>query len=160
MAHLTRWLLTCRESLNLTLLRSQLTYLWQRWPPQLLSLKPLSPLGKRPTSPAITARKKAKRPKTKRNSKRKKKKMPNKSNRLRRKFILSVGLVARITTLRKDVGKAQERTSNPNAPDLFIQMITIQILKCKNFNTHQPCPILNLQSRMMIRKTSYATSPM
>ena len=49
--------------------------------------------------------------------KRKKRKMPNKANRLRRKLILSVGLVARRTIQKKDVGRAQVHTLNLRLSD-------------------------------------------
>ena len=83
--------------------------------------------------------------------------MPNKANRLRRKLTLSVGLVARRTIRKNDVGKAQGHTLNPSAPDLRIQMITNRIPKLR-LSQHRP--ILNPHLPMMSQKTSFATTPM
>ena len=84
--------------------------------------------------------------------KKKKENMPKMAHRLRRKFILSVGLVGRRTILRKDVGKVQVRTSNPSAPDLRIQTIINWIRKFNNLRTNQHSPIPNLHPRTMIQK--------
>ena len=84
--------------------------------------------------------------------------MPNKANRLKRRFTLSVGLVARKITLESDVGRAQVRTSNLGAPDLKIQMTTIQIQRYKSHTTNQHRPTPNLHPRTMTQKTNFATT--
>ena len=108
---------------------------------------------------AITAKKRAIRSRTARNSKRRTKKMPNKVNRLRSKPILSAAHVARKTILRNGVGKAQVHTSNPSATDPRIPMITNLNQKPKNLSTNQNRSIPNLHIKMMIQKTSFATTP-
>ena len=85
--------------------------------------------------------------------------MPNKSNRLRRKLILSVGPVARRTIRRKDVGKAQVRILNPSAPGLRTPTTTSRTRNPKNPRTSQHRPIHNPHLTMMSQKTNFATTP-
>ena len=61
--------------------------------------------------------------------KKKRKKMPIKANPHRKKFIPNVGLVARLTNRKKDVGKGQVHTSNPSAPDQRTRRTMILTLK-------------------------------
>ena len=91
--------------------------------------------------------------------KKKKRKMPYTANRLRRKLILSVGLVAKKTIRKNDAGEAQVHTLNPSAPDLRIQMTTSRIPKLKNLRISQHRPILSPHLPMMSQKTSFATTP-
>ena len=121
-----------------------MTYLWQRWPPQSLSPKPFSPLGKRPTPPAIIARKRAIWSKTVRNWKRRTRKMPNNAKLLGRKHTPNVGPVARLITRRNDVSKVPARISNLSAPDPRTHLIVILTQKHQNptITQHRPIPSL------------------
>ena len=83
----------------------------------------------------------------------KKKKMPNKAKGLRRRFTLSVGLLARQITWKIDVGRAQVSVSNlsTRTPNLKTQMTTIQSQRYKSHNTNQHCPFPNRHPRTLIQ---------
>ena len=89
----------------------------------------------------------------------KKKKTSNKAIQLRKKLIQNVGLVARKTILRKCVCMVQVHTSNPNAPDQMTPVITNRTPKLQNLIPSQHHPIPNPHLKMMIQKTSFATTP-
>ena len=91
--------------------------------------------------------------------KKKKRKMPNKANRLRRKHIRSVALVAKRTTRTKDVGKVQVRILNPNALGPRTQLTISPTQRLKNLRTSRHHQAPNPHLPTMIQKTNFATTP-
>ena len=85
--------------------------------------------------------------------------MPNKANRLRKRRIRSVALVAKRTTRNKDVGKVLVRISNPNAPDQMTLMTVNPIQRRRNHKTNQHLPTHRPHLPMMSQKTNFATTP-
>ena len=84
---------------------------------------------------------------------------PNKANQPRKKLILKLGLVVTKAIPRKGVGKMQVHTSNPNAPGQKTLVITSPTPKLQNLIPSQDHPIPNPHLKMMIQKTSFATTP-
>ena len=89
----------------------------------------------------------------------KKRKMPNKANRLRRKHIRSVALVAKRTTRKKDVGKVQVRILNPNALGPRTQLTISPTQRLRNLRTSRHHQAPNPHLPMMSQKTNFATTP-
>ena len=67
--------------------------------------------------------------------------------------------VARLITLKKDVGKGQVRISNRDAPDVNILQAVTQIQRYKSPSTIQHHPTLSLLPNKTTQKTSFATTP-
>ena len=85
--------------------------------------------------------------------------MPNNANKLRKRHIRSVALVAKRTTRRKDVGKVLVRILSTNAPGLRTQTTTNPTLKPKNLRTNRHHQTHNPHLPTMSQKTNFATTP-
>ena len=85
--------------------------------------------------------------------------MPNKANRLRRKHIRSVALVAKRTTRKKDVGKVQVRILNPNPLGPRTQLTISPTQRLRNLRTSRHHQAPNPHLPMMSQKTNFATTP-
>ena len=85
--------------------------------------------------------------------------MPNSANRLIKKHIRSVTLVAKRTTGKEDVGKVQVRILNTNAlgPKTQLTISPTQRLRNLRPSRHHQAP--NPQLPMMSQKTNFATTP-
>ena len=84
--------------------------------------------------------------------------MPNKAKLLKRKDTPNVGLVARPTTQRNDVGKVPVRILNLSAPGPRIRLITILTQKPQNLIITQHRPTPSLHPRKTNQQTSFATT--
>ena len=121
------------------------------------------PMACYPIPSAIVPKKKAVCLKTVKNlrkkEKRKKYKMPKKANQLRIKHNPYVGLVARQTTMRNNVGNARVHISSLNAIGLKTHRKTIGIQKRKNhcISPHRPIP--SPHQKTTIQKFNFATTP-
>ena len=89
----------------------------------------------------------------------KNKKMRNKTKLLRKRHIPNVGLVARLTTRKKDIGKGWVRISNRRAPDPRPHQTVIQLQRCKNLSTTQHQLGRSFLLSKTTQKTSFATTP-
>ena len=85
--------------------------------------------------------------------------MPKMTNRFRKRFTLSVERVARKTTLKNKVGKAQERISSLNVMGLKTHWTTIRTPKHKNHHITPHHLIPSPHQRRTIQKINFATTP-
>ena len=88
-----------------------------------------------------------------RNSRKKRRKKPNMAHRPRKSLTPNAVLVAKPIILKRDVGREQVRTLNPNAPDQRTRQTMILTLRPPNPTTNQHHPLLKFHPAKMIQKT-------